>query len=78
MIKDCSATGSVTGKKNVGGLVGTFPQEQKPQVRQGVMLVGNSSAAVLVSGSQNVGGLVGGNSGNITKDHGDGFIGWEL
>ena len=57
--------------------MGAFPQQtDDPRVRQGVTLVGNSSAAVTVSGTQYVGGLVGYffSSGSINNSYATGMV----
>jgi len=59
-IEDCYATGSVTGERGTGGLVGSFGDSENTLT--------NSYAAGAVSGTENEGGLVGDlRSGTITN-----------
>lgn len=57
-IINCYTTGTVTGGKNVGGIVGSVSLDRNDNSNRTVS-IGNCHSAAIVNGNENVGGVVG-------------------
>jgi hypothetical protein len=71
-VRSSSATGTVTGFVQVGGLVGSAGDVKRPGIIRGT--VRSSSAAVRVNGTHDVGGLVGYNAGTVRVSYATGNV----
>jgi hypothetical protein len=69
-VVDSSATGSVAGRQNIGGLVGSNLAVESGTVVE----VTGSYATGTVSGDNNVGGLVGVSNGNVSDSYATGAV----
>lgn len=75
LIGGCSVSGTVTGTKNVGGLVGLNEGKTDPQTLFSIAsAVDKCAASVTVNGKEMTGGLVGKNGGTITKSSSGGTV----
>lgn len=75
LIGGCSVSGTVTGTKNVGGLVGLNEGKTDPQTLFSIAsAVDKCAASVTVNGKEKTGGLVGKNGGTITKSSSGGTV----
>ena len=75
LIGGCSVSGTVTGTKNVGGLVGLNGGETDQHTLFSIAsAIDKSTANVEVNGTEMTGGLVGKNGGTITKSSSGGTV----
>lgn len=75
LIGGCSVSGTVTGTKNVGGLVGLNEGKTDPKTLFSIAsAVDKCAASVTVNGKEMTGGLVGKNGGTITKSSSGGTV----
>ena len=75
LIGGCSVSGTVTGTKTVGGLVGLNEGKTDPQTLFSIAsAVDKCAASVTVNGKEMTGGLVGKNGGTITKSSSGGTV----
>ena len=75
LIGGCSVSGTVTGTKNVGGLVGLNGGETDQHTLFSIAsAIDKSTANVEVNGAEMTGGLVGKNGGTITKSSSGGTV----
>lgn len=75
LIGGCSVSGTVTGTKNVGGLVGLNEGKTDPKTLFSIAsAVDKCAASVTVNGKEKTGGLVGKNGGTITKSSSGGTV----
>lgn len=75
LIGGCSVSGTVTGTKNVGGLVGLNGGETDQHTLFSIAsAIDKSTANVEVNGTEMTGGLVGRNNGTITKSSSGGTV----
>ena len=75
LIGGCTVSGTVTGSKQVGGLVGLNEGTTNPDTLFSIAsAIDKSSAEVTVTGKDMTGGLVGENTGTITKSAATGAV----